>query len=224
MVSSPLWHQMCHQSTTSLGTPIQPTLGPIGRACLQDLGPLSLWQQGPDLLHLPFKDWPTTGPDSIGEALPTQEMEAYPHVTVSAICQPGPWRLSTVLSNAFQDDSKLNNCLKTLVDAALCREKLELSVRVLARVLTAVILHDRGACSHPPKPGMIEIAVQTMIQASSRTAEQAMDKGKLQRTWGLSRRTVSCGSLLVSEARRWLKCWASPIYLSWVPGHWQSPS
>ena len=61
----------------------------------------------------------------------------------------------------------------------LGREKLEVSVRVLARVLHAIIQGERQACSQEPSVKMVEVAVRVLLRLAARTAKVALKVGKL---------------------------------------------
>ena len=91
-----------------------------------------------------------------------------------------PEKLTNVLKKALVAGNALGNGLRGLIDLVLERDKLELSVRALARVLAAVLKNDREACGRNPTGQLIELAVYLLIRKSSATARVALQEGKLQ--------------------------------------------
>ena len=63
--------------------------------------------------------------------------------------------------------------------AGLTREKLEVTVRALARVLFAVLSGRREGCSRPPSVKLTEIAVRVLLRAASISAIDALAAGKM---------------------------------------------
>ena len=47
-------------------------------------------------------------------------------------------------------------------------------------MLTAVLANNRDACAAAPRPKMVEVAILTLLRASSGTAKTAMEQGQLQ--------------------------------------------
>ena len=70
---------------------------------------------------------------------------------------------------------------------ALTREKLEISVRVLARVLRAVVCGDRDECAKAPPVRFVELSVQLLLRSSSASAREALGKGQLAGLGAVSR-------------------------------------
>ena len=75
--------------------------------------------------------------------------------------------------------SKLGKSVQSLCEQVLTREKLELAVRVLARVLQAVLNGRREACRREPSVKLVEAAVRILIKVASRSAVNALQAGKL---------------------------------------------
>ena len=119
------------------------------------LGPGSLWQQGPPFLRLPYDQWPTTAEELRRTArVPGREVRKGHHV--DEVC-PGTVLATTrsmgrqqaarsvgpsvveVLYQAVERRDKLGELVVAMSCKALGREKLEMSARVLARVLGAVL-------------------------------------------------------------------------------------
>ena len=85
----------------------------------------------------------------------------------------------TRLVEEVSNESTLGIAIKTMSTHALTREKLELSVRSLARALTAVLVGDRDACRREPSVKMVEVAVRVLIRGSASSARKALQDGNL---------------------------------------------
>ena len=90
-------------------------------------------------------------------------------------------------SKSIERVDNLGKSLVDLVRISLECEKLELSVKALARVLSAVVQNDCGACLRAPSLRWQELAVFIMLRASSASARQALSAGKLQGLGGVIR-------------------------------------
>ena len=103
---------------------------------------------------------------------------AVPGTTLSAVAEP-PKDLVRVFFNGIHEGSRLGACVEAMARESLSREKLEISVRALARVLRAVVSGDRGRCSKAPSRRFVELSVQLLVRASPASAREAREKGKL---------------------------------------------
>ena len=164
-------------------------IGTRGKVLAEDLSTGSLWQQGPEFLRGPYKKWPVTPEDArLRAGVPREEVRGGQRsgeedsVTLAATVAPevGTQELAGTLYTSLMSDSELGTCLQRLVREVLRREKVELSVRVLARVLRAVLGGDRDQCGSPPSQPFLELAVQLAVRALSATARQALRQGRLQ--------------------------------------------
>ena len=90
--------------------------------------------------------------------------------------QKNPVRL---LLEEVGSDSSLGLLTEKLGNQVLRREKLELSTRVLARVLRGVLTGEREACRREPSVKMVEIAVMLLLRSASKSAVKALHDGKL---------------------------------------------
>ena len=176
------------------GNPADVGTRPGVRAC--QLGPESLWQQGPPFLKLPYDQWPTTSEDSrSGARLPGCEVrkgqgdsevsQGTVHATTRSMGRLQPTEqerpsIVQVLYQAVEARDKLGKLVAAFASQALEREKLELSARVLARVLGAVLRGERAGCERAPSRFFVELAVQLLVRTSSDSAKEALKHGKLQ--------------------------------------------
>ena len=152
-------------------------LGTRGLVSVGDLGPGSYWQTGPAYLQEDYEKWPrtlTVGDTS--ESLPPEECVALFGSVADVDGRKGV--LGTMVKSASQDNP-LGRVLRALGEQVLSREKLEVSVRVLARVLVAVITGRREACSRDPPVKMVECAVDVLVRMATRGSRQALKDGKL---------------------------------------------
>ena len=152
-------------------------LGTRGLVSVGDLGPDSYWQTGPAYLLEDFEKWPRTL--TVGDtsgSLPPEECVALFGSVADADVQKGV--LQTMVKSASQDDP-LGRVLRALGGQVLSREKLEVSVRVLARVLVAAVTGRREACARDPPVKMVECAVDILVRMATRGSRQALKDGKL---------------------------------------------
>ena len=77
------------------------------------------------------------------------------------------------------NESRLGSLLRELAFQVLTREKLELSVCALARVIQAMVAGDRAACKRAPLVRLVEIAVRIMLHGAARSARKALNEGNL---------------------------------------------
>ena len=103
-------------------------------------------------------------PSSQGTALSTVQ------VTIPSLTQ--------ALYGGIAECNALGISVGRLARAALTREKLEVSVRALARVLRAVVGGDRNLCSLSPSVRYVELSVQLLLRISSASSREALDKGR----------------------------------------------
>ena len=76
--------------------------------------------------------------------------------------------------------STLGKCMSALALEAQTREKLEVIVKSLARVLRAVVGQDRSLCCSPPPVRFLELACQVLVRSASPASCQALREGRLQ--------------------------------------------
>ena len=164
-------------------------LGTRGQACLQDLGESSDWQQGPGFLQEPFENWPADRVSLSEAAVPAEELRAsqevmgYPSYHIAAASgQENPVSKSVIqaLGQAIDQGTRLGKMLTELATLVLKREKLEVSTRVFARILKAILGQDRELCRAEPSARFLELAATLLVRASSASARQALNMGKLQ--------------------------------------------
>ena len=88
--------------------------------------------------------------------------------------------VARIIYVCLEKEDKLGAAVETLVQESLSREKLELSIRSLARVLRAVVQGERRSCCQTPSRQFLELAVQVMVRGLSASAHLALEQGKLQ--------------------------------------------
>ena len=160
-------------------------IGTRGGVLVSELSEGSTWQCGPPFLRLPYESWPITTDEARYKAqVPVEEVRsghregAAPGTTLAAVASPCK-DLVSVLYHAVSEGGRLGSCVGLLAREALTREKLEVSARSLARVLRAVVSGDRAQCAQTPSRRFVELAVQLLVRASSASAREAQEKGKL---------------------------------------------
>ena len=164
-----------------------------------DIGTRGNVTMGPSFLKDNFVTWPTTLAGHRASAvIPANEVKRTSATTLAAsqlkdqgdqvttipleaseVATPSQ-DFTTAIYQAIQDDKTLGKSLCTLAKHALQREKLELSVRVLARVLRAVIGGERQLCAQTPTPRWTEFAILVLVRCSSASARDALKQGRLQ--------------------------------------------
>ena len=181
-------------------------LGTRGNVAVADLGEGSRWQSGPEFLRDPYPQWPVTTAEMRARLeVPTEELKkgvaddsrfAEAHVACSVAADVIRPRTDVVrmIYKAVEEDSRLGESLSSLVERCLSREKLELAMRCLARVLCAVLGGDRKLCRVAPSRSLLELAVQVTVRASSATAREALKQGKLQGLGAILPRRSGMGS------------------------------
>ena len=87
-------------------------IGTRGRASLEDIGPASLWQLGPDFLCLEREQWDLEIPDEVSGAVP--ESEVRQRVLVHAVEADVQGKLQEVLAQVLRARSKLSTVLGIL--------------------------------------------------------------------------------------------------------------
>ena len=151
-------------------------LGTRGLVQVGDLGPNSTWQTGPDFLTEEYDNWPRTlATDTLDSEIPSDECRAFFGRDEGEIAV-NP--LETLLAEVASV-SQLGELVRSMASQALTREKPELTVRALARVLLAVVAGSREVCKRPPPVKMTEIAVLILLRSASRSASAALKDGKL---------------------------------------------
>ena len=161
--------------------------GMRGQANMSDLGLGSVWQSGPAFLSTPFSDWPCLSAAGTDESLPEEELRKFATTASCVVLSATKMDLATVWSKAIEEENGLGQSVVALVKTSLEREKLELSVKSLARVLRAVLQNDREVCRQAPSSRWQEIAVFVAIRASSASSRKALATGKLQSLGGVTR-------------------------------------
>ena len=160
--------------------PVSHVLGTRGTVGVGELGPGSTWQLGPSFISGDYNEWPRTEPTVLANsAVPDEESQAF-FSNNQAVPSPSDQRdPAKKMIQAAQSESNLGKTIQSMVGMVLKREKLELAIRVLARVLQAVIQGDWAACSRPPQVSTVEMAVQIVLRVASRSAVTALQGGKL---------------------------------------------
>ena len=167
---------------------------------VEDLSEGSLWQCGPSFLSQPYSNWPITSDEARFTArVPTEEVRtgqretASQGVTLSTVCGPVPG-----LIRAFYDGVGKGDLLGTSVGAmareVLTREKLEVSVRILARVLRAVVGGDRSMCARSPPVRYVELAVQLLLRIVVHFGKRSVGEGTSGKPRGSTTRRNSLGA------------------------------
>ena len=161
-----------------------------------DLGQGSLWQRGPPFLLLPYDQWPTTTEEVRSTArVPGAEVRKgqleseRSKSTVLATTRSQSRRLAMeeadpscveVLYQAVASQGKLGKVVQVMAHQVLGREKLEMAVRVFARVLGAMLSGRRSSCTREPPVRLVELAVQLLVRTASASSREAHKQGKLQ--------------------------------------------
>ena len=146
------------------GTENPADLGTCGLARMQDLGPGSMWQEGPGFLRQPYSEWPVTSADKFSQMeAPKEEVKRVLFTVSQEASENTSTDLVKTLATEIWKGTALGMTLGRLAFTTLQREKLELSVRALARVLCAVLRNIRLACKTAPCTRMIKITIQVML-------------------------------------------------------------
>ena len=114
-------------------------LGTRGQVSLGDLGPGSTWQKGPDFLQQDYSVGPAPQKKKSPEwtSLKTSADPLLAWFSMWPSSQPmDPFR---VIGDQVGTSSRLGEVMSALCSQVLKREKLEMLVRVLGRVLQAVV-------------------------------------------------------------------------------------
>ena len=163
-------------------------LGTRGGVLVEELSEGSLWQCGPSFLGQPYHSWPVTSEEARCTAtVPVEEVRAGSRgTTLAAVAGPLPDLIRSLYDGIAKEDS-LGASLAAMAKEALSREKLEVSVRVLARVLRAIVSGVRHECATAPSARFMEVAVQLLLRSASASAREALSKGKLTGLGAVSR-------------------------------------
>ena len=162
-----------------LGDDNPANLGTRGLVGVGDLGPRSTWQRGPKFLEAYYITWPRTEVGDVQAVkIPGEECRALfgtgtPPTQIAAR-NPVETMVSAVATN-----SKLGNTLEAIAVQALTREKLEVTFRVLARVLHAILSGDRMSCRESLSVKSVQVAVRLVIHSASSSAVTVLKEGKL---------------------------------------------
>ena len=155
-------------------------VGTRGLVGVGDLGPGSAWQVGPAFLLRNFSDWPRDSGDVLTrDSVPPEECCVAASNMHATQGDKGPTNLLEKLVEAAGEEDKLGGVLSKLCVEVLWREKLELTVRVLARVLSTAVMGCRTRCRQPPAVQMVEVAVRVLLKSASGSAREALKAGKL---------------------------------------------
>ena len=118
-------------------------IGTRGSVGVEELGQGSRWQTGPDFMKQDYEMWPrTSGDEAAAAEVPAEEVRAF--FGSGAAETP-----VEALVKMIGTPTKLGRALSEMASHALRREKLEMLVRVLARVLQAVLSGRRGLRQKP---------------------------------------------------------------------------
>ena len=172
-------------------------LGTRGTATMDDLLMGSRWQTGPDFLHDSYKEWPVTSAEERSQgAVPAEEVRKagagtavfIDHKPVSKSVSMAATRsscdkpadIARVMFDAIRMESRLGVAMHSIATSSLSREKLEVSVKSLARVLRAIVSGRRASCETCPGKHFIELAIQILLRVSSVSSRKALESDKLQ--------------------------------------------
>ena len=160
-------------------------IGTRGDVLVDELSVDSTWQCGPPFLGRPYESWPITTDEARYTArVPAEEVRASyregvaASTTLSAVSVPVQ-DLARTFFSSVHEESSLGASVRAMALEALSREKLEVTVRSLARVLQAVVSGDRSRCVRTPSRRFVELSAQLLVRVSSASARDALDKGKL---------------------------------------------
>ena len=95
-----------------------------------------------------------------------------------------------ILYAGLDKQTGLGMQIGNLCDQVLRREKLELSVRVLARLIRAVVGGRREMIAQSPGVKALELAVQLLLRNSAKNAKKAMSAGKLRGLGAMQRQGI----------------------------------
>ena len=143
-------------------------IGTRGTVSLADLGPGSVWQQGPAFLASPRDAWPL---QVLTKTKAT--VVATSHVTATELAP------SSAPSSAPSAGRLPGQRIRELVLTCLGSRDLATSTRLLARVLRALFTGDRSAILTTPSPRDVAAARHLQLLASSPSAFLALGAGKL---------------------------------------------
>ena len=152
-------------------------LGTRGLVSVGDLGPGSYWQTGPTFLQEDYEKWPRT--QVVGDSLDSLPPEECVAMFGNTAAEDRPKGALGALVKSASLDNPLGSVLCALGAQVLTREKLEVSVRVLARVLMATLTGQREACRREPPVKMVEVAVDVLVRMATCSSREALKNGKL---------------------------------------------
>ena len=171
------------EPVTHVSSALNPAdLGTRAGVTLADLGPSSLWQQGPVFLSTPRDQWPL-------QVLPTTRITvAASHSTTS---QPASSTESAGMGPAMgqgptmqralllERGMELRSRVQQIVLTCLSRWSLATCTRILARLLRALLTRERAAILASPSPRDVAAARQLLLLAASPSAFLALKSGRL---------------------------------------------
>ena len=177
--------------------PLNPAdAGTRGLVGMDNLGDGSYWQEGPAFLKTRYDSWPVGEMVEPTSSVPSEECKdrstsifasqvssTLPETSVTKLdvqtvedSKVNP-DIARVLFRAIEEETTLGQVLIRLVQVALAREKLEVIICMVARVLRGVIAQDRSKCSVGPNRALVELAVQVILRSSSASALAALEAG-----------------------------------------------
>ena len=175
-------------------------LGTRGGVLVEELSENSLWQCGPSFFSQPYESWPIMSDEARYTArVPVEEVRAGHResssqgTALSTVLEPPPDLIQAFYDGVAKGD-RLGASVGAMARESLTREKLEVSVRALARVLRAVTSGDRNLCAKAPPNRFVELSVQLLLRASSASAREALGKGQLASLGAVSTRRCGLGS------------------------------
>ena len=170
---APISHVLGEDNSADLGT--------RGQVGIGDIGPGSTWQLGPSFLRRDYELWPRAHTSAAAAAqVPAEECNVLCVVEEAPLSQEGV-SVNPVMGvlREVATKSRLAGLLQGLCARVLTREKLELAVRVLARVLGAVVAGRRDAVRREPGVKLVQVAVSMLLRDSARSARLQLKLGAL---------------------------------------------
>ena len=159
-------------------------VGTRGLGCMDQLGPESVWQCGPAFLSGPFEDWPKMTQEVASTIqVPIVKCRIDSGTSLTAQVEEVDGDIATTLKQATMEDSSLGLRIRTMAQETLSREKLEKSLRALARILCGVVGGSHDLIKTPPQKKWVELAVQLVLRCGSRLARNALEQKKTSWDW-----------------------------------------
>ena len=161
-------------------------VGTRGLMSVGDLGKDSFWQVGPDFLGQDYATWPQSRPADLEHvSVPVEEGRSLFGAQETKEPQDRSNPIEKMMTEV-SGETALGKLIQGLCDHVLAKEKLELSVRVLARVLQGVLGGRREACSREPssqagrdcRPPSHQAVFKIVCQSPSRWQASGSRSGK----------------------------------------------